>query len=417
MGAKPRVLLIMTLDTKEQEARFVRKCLEDEGLEVYHLDASIRRTIEGGAEIGPDRIAAAAGTTMPEVRALNHEGKCLGVMIEGAIACSHELHERVGLSGVIGVGGSMGTSLGTAIMRSLPFGLPKVMVSTMASGMTKPFVGTRDIVMVHSVCDISGLNTITRSVFRNGALAVAGMARGYTTAKSSDKPIVVISTLGTTEKCSARVRKFLEEKGFEVMVFHTLGTGGVIMDEVVREQDVAVVVDLSLVEVNDFLHKGLCSAGPDRCKAALEKGVPTIFAPGNIDFMVAGPIDDAKAHFPGKRYHIHNPALTAVRSEEPELKGLADHMSGLIREAKGPVTFYVPLHGFSNHDSPQGHLHDPSLPPVFAAYLKKVMPKGVPVVAFPCHINDEQFADAISEQVLVFWQQAPARGDVQSVTV
>jgi uncharacterized protein (UPF0261 family) len=406
MGAKPKVLLIMTLDTKEQETRYVLSCLEERGVEVFLLDASIRRTVEGGAAIGPDRIAAAAGTTMPEIRAINHEGKCQAVMIEGAIKCAHELHAREGLSGILGVGGSMGTSLGTAVMRSFPFGLPKVMVSTMASGMTKGFVGTKDIVMVNSVCDIAGLNTVTRSVFRNGALAVAGMAHGYKSAPVSEKPLVTISTLGTTDRCSVRIRKALEEKGFEVMVFHTLGTGGMIMDEVVREQNVAVVVDLSLVEVNDLLHQGLCSAGPERCKAALAKGVPTIFAPGNIDFLVAGPMEDALVRFPGKRYHIHNAALTAVRSEAEEFQHMAEHMAGLIREAKGPVTFYVPLLGFSSHDSTEGHLHDPSLPPVFAEHLKKVMPAGVPVVEFPYHINDEQFADAVVAQVLAYRQQA-----------
>ena len=429
MVEKPKVLLIMTLDTKELETRFVTFCLEESGVDVYLLDASIRKTIDGGAAITPDQIASAVGTTMDEVRALNHEGKCQAVMMEGAIKCAHELHERIGLSGILGVGGSMGTTLGTAVMRTFPFGLPKVMVSTMASGMTKGFVGTKDIVMVNSVCDISGLNTVTRSVFRNGALAVAGMAHGYRSAGASykpvlttlhidhkyqdllvdtEKPLVTISTLGTTDRCTVRVRKALEEKGFEVMVFHTLGTGGLIMDEVVREQNVSVVVDLSLVEVNDFLHQGLCSAGPDRCKAALEKGVPTIFAPGNIDFLVAGPLEDAQVRFPGKRYHIHNAALTAVRSEAEEFRHMAEHMAGLIRDANGPVTFFVPLHGFSNHDSEQGHLHDPSLPPVFAEHLKKVMPIGVPVQEFPCHINDEQFADAIIAQVLAFHQQAAA---------
>ncbi len=130
MGERPKVLMVVTLDTKEVEARFIRQCLEDNGLEVYHLDASIRRTVDGGAEITPDRIAAAAGTTVQEIRALNHEGKCLTVMVEGAIHCAHELDQRIGLSGMIGVGGSMGTVLGTAIMRTFPFGLPKVMVST-----------------------------------------------------------------------------------------------------------------------------------------------------------------------------------------------------------------------------------------------------------------------------------------------
>ena len=402
MSAKPKVLMIITLDTKQAEAGFVRQCLEASGMEVHHMDTSIRRTVDGGAEIGPAQIAAAAGKTIEEVRAIGHEGKCQAVMTEGAIKCARELHRSRGLSGVIAVGGSMGTTLATAVMRSLPFGLPKVMVSTMASGMTRGFVGTKDIVMVHSVADIAGLNTVTRSVFRNGALAVAGMARGYLAGAPSGKPLVAMSTLGTTDRCSVRVRKALEQKGFEVVVFHTTGTGGQAMDEIVREQDVAVVVDLSLVEIVDFLNNGLCSAGPDRCKAALEKGVPVVFAPGNIDFIIAGPIDDARARYPGKRYHIHNAALTAVRTEAPELKRIAEHLAGLAGNAKGPVAFFIPLLGFSSHDSEEGHLHDPSLPPVFAAHMKKVMPPGVPVIELPWHINDEQFADAIIEQVIKF---------------
>ena len=402
MTKKPKVLLIATLDTKETEAKFIRQALEEGGVEVLHLDASIRASVEGGAAITPDQIATAVGKTMAEIRAIGHEGKCQAFMMEGAIKCAHELDERVGLSGIIGVGGSMGTTLATALMRTFPLGLPKVMISTMASGFTKPFVGFKDIVMVNSVVDISGLNSITRSVFRNGALALAGMAQGYRPSESSGKPLVAMSTLGTTDKCAVRVRQSLEQKGFEVVVFHTLGTGGAAMDNIVLEGGVSVVVDLSLVEVNDLLHQGLCSAGPDRCKAALENGVPTIFAPGNIDFMVAGPIEDAKSRFPGKRYHIHNAALTAVRAEAEELRHVADHMAGLLKTAKGPAAFLVPLGGFSSHDSPQGHLYDPSRPPVFAEYLKTVVPNSVPIVEFPCHINDAKFADAIVEKVLEF---------------
>jgi len=184
------------------------------------------------------------------------------------------------------------------------------------------------------------------------------------------------------------------------MVFHTQGIGGVAMDEAVREQDVSIAINLSLIEVGDFLSQGLYSGGPDRCKASLEKGVPTIFAPGNIDFIVAGPIDDAKMRYPGRRYHIHNPELTAVRAGAEDFKRIAEHMAGLIKEAKGPIAFFIPLLGFSAHDSEQGHLHDLTLPPVFAEHLKKVMPEGVPVNVFPYHINDERFAAQIIEQVL-----------------
>lgn len=402
MADKPKVLFIATRDTKEQEAKYIRECLEEAGVEVHHLDPSIRRTVDEGAEIGPERIAAAADMTMPEIRALKHEGLCLEVMSRGALRCAHELHRDVGLSGILGLGGSMGTALATKIMQSFPYGLPKVMISTMASGMTRPFVGAKDIVMVNPVCDISGLNSITRSAFRNGALAAAAMAHDYQSGETGSKPLVTISTLGTTEKCSARIRRSLEEQGFEVMVFHTLGTGGAAMEQIIRERDVAVVIDLSLIEISEYLHGGLCATGPDRGKAALEKGVPTILAPGNLDFLVAGPLAEAKVRFPGKRYHEHNPALTAVRAEAQEFRNDAEHLAGLIRNARGPVAFFVPLQGFSNHDSPDGHLHDPSLPPVFAAHLKQAMPPGVPVIELPLHINDEQFADALVEQAIAF---------------
>jgi len=402
MGDRPKVLMIVTMDTKAIEARFIRKCLEDCDLDVYHLDPSVRSTAEPGADITPDQVAAAVGTTMSEVRSLNHEAKCLEVMTQGAIQCAQELHRKVGLRGIIGVGGSLGTDLGTAVMRSFPFGVPKVMVSTMASGMTRPFVGTKDIMMVPSICDVAGLNDITRRVFSNSARALAGMAYGYSPSEMADKPVIALSTLGTTEKCCSIIRKTLGENGFEVMVFHTQGIGGVAMDETVRERDISVAVNLSLIEVGDFLCQGLFSGGPDRCKASLEKGIPTIFVPGNIDFMVAGPIEDAEVRFPGRRYHVHNPELTAVRAGAEEFRQVAEHMSGLIRDAKGPVSFFVPLLGFSAHDSEQGELHDPSLPPVFVEHLKKVLPDGVPLTVLPYHINDEKFAAKIAEQTIQY---------------
>jgi uncharacterized protein (UPF0261 family) len=402
MVNRPKVLMIITLDTKETEARYIRQCLEESGLEVFHLDPSVRSSTAGDADITPDQIAAAAGTTMDEIRALNHEAKCLDMMIKGAIPCAQALHRRVGLSGIIGVGGSLGTVLGAAVLQTFPFGLPKMLVSTRASGMTRPFVGTKDIIMVNSVCDILGLNAVTRSVFQNACRAMAGMAHGYQPLVASDKPLIVISTLSVTEKCCETIRQAMIERGCEVMVFHTSGNGGVTMDAIVREQPVSVVVDLSLIEVSDYLANGLFSGGPDRCKASLEKGIPTIFAPGCIDIIVAGPEADAQARYPGRRYHVHSAELTAVRSNADDFRRVAEHMAGLIRDAKGPTTFFVPLHGFSRHDSPQGYLHDPSLPPVFAEHLKNFMPPGFPVVEVPCHINDELFAQKIIEQIIVF---------------
>jgi uncharacterized protein (UPF0261 family) len=373
MSNKPKVLMIITLDTKAVEAKFIREVLESQGVDVVHLDASIRRSTDSSVEIPPEAIAAAAGMTVEEVRDLKHEGKCQGVMIEGSVKCALEYHAKHGLSGIIGVGGSMGTALGTVVMGMFPYGLPKLMVSTMASGFTKPFIGAKDINMFNPVCDIAGLNSITRDVFRNAALATAVMAKNYSPTRVEPKPLVAMTTLSTIDACTVNVRKQLEAKGFEVMVFHTLGTGGMAMDQIVNERDVVAVVDTSLVEINDFLNNGLCSAGPDRAKAALAKGVPVIFAPGNADFMVAGPIDVAKTMFPDHKYHMHNHALTAVRTEPSELKALAKHMGSLIADAKGPVSFFVPLTGFSHHDSPEGHLHDPTMCPVFLDALKEAL--------------------------------------------
>ena len=401
MAGKPTVLMIITLDTKEVEARYIRGVLEEQGVDVIHLDCSIRRTVEGVAEIGPDAVAAAAGKTLQEIRDLKHEGKCQAEMTVGATKLAQDLLKAGKLQGVLGLGGSMGTSLITAVMRTLPYGLPKVMISTMASGMTRGFVGAKDITMMNSVCDVAGLNSISRDIFKNGAVAAAAMAKTYTPGTPELKPLAVMSTLSVTDKCSIPVRKALTDAGYEVMVFHTTGMGGNAMDEIIAERDVSVVINLSMVEVNDFLHGGLCSAGPDRCKASLQKGIPTLFAPGNIDFIIAGPLDHAQANWPGRRYHIHNTALTAVRSLPQDFRDVADHLATLInQEARGPVTCLVPLNGFSSHDSEQGYLHEPTMPAVFAEELRAKIRPDVPVVDFNCHINDEMFANAIIDWVL-----------------
>lgn len=394
MAELPRVLLIITQDTKEAEARFVRRTLEAAGVDVVHLDPSVRKSL-GGAEISPEDVAAAAGTTIGAIRALGHEGAIQNVMIEGSIKAALSYHSRHPLSGILAVGGSMGSALAGALMQQFPYGLPKLIVSTMASGFTAPYMGVKDIAMLNAVTDISGINSISREVYRNGALAVAGMALGYEPMDASDRPLVLMTTLGTTEKSVKRIREALESDGCEVMVFHSSGAGGPTLDCIAGDRDVSLILDLSVTEIVDYLNNGLANAGPDRGKAGMARGIPTIWAPGNADFIISGPIDAARAQFPGKRYHEHNPQLTAVRTELPELKALADHLAAIIGDANGPVSVFTPLRGFSNHDSPEGHIQDTSLPGPFAAYLERVMPAHVPVVAVDAHFNDEAFSDAI----------------------
>lgn len=394
MTEKPSVLFICTQDTKEEEARFTRAALEAAGVNVVHLDPSVRRTL-GNAEISPDMVAQAAGTTIEDIRALGHEGKCQDVMIRGAIGAAHDWAAKNPISGILAVGGSMGSALAGALMQSFPYGLPKLIVSTMASGFTKPYMGVKDIAMMNAVTDISGINTISRDVFRNAAHAVAGMAKGYDPDKGSDKPLVLITTLGTTEVSVKRIRQALESDGCEVMVFHSSGAGGPTLDGLAVDKDVALVLDLSQTEILDHLFGGLADSGPDRGRAALRKGIPTIIAPGNADFIIGGPLDVSRVQFPGRRYHEHNPQLTAVRTTVADLEKLADHLAANVRAANGPVRVFTPLQGFSSHDSNAGHLLDRSVPGPFAEYLRKAMPDDVPVTAIDAHFNDEAFSDAI----------------------
>jgi uncharacterized protein (UPF0261 family) len=394
MKQAPTVLLIVTQDTKEEEAHFARAALEAAGVKVVHLDPSVRRTI-GGAEISPETVAEAAGMTIEQVRALGHEGHCQDAMIRGAVAVAHTWFDREPFSGILAIGGSMGSALAGVLMQSFPYGLPKMIVSTMASGFTKPYMGVKDIAMMNAVTDIAGINTISRDVFCNAANAVAGMAHGYEPDVSPPRPLVLMTTLGTTEVGTRRIRQALEADGCEVMVFHSSGAGGPTLDALAQDKDVALVLDLSVTEIMDHIHGGLADTGPDRGLPALRKGIPTIIASGNADFIIAGPIGPASAQFPGRRYHEHNPQLTAVRTGLDDLKRLADHLARNVALAAGPVRLFTPLKGFSNHDSPEGHLMDESLPAPFAEYLRAVVPDDVPVTAVDAHFNDPAFSDAI----------------------
>jgi len=397
LETKDSVLIVSTMDTKAKEACFLKECLEGEDLRVQILDAGIMGNSPFPVDISRDSVATAAGSSLGDVQNMGHEGKALDVMISGAIKCAGDLYKKGEIQGVIGIGGSMGTSLGTAVMRTFPVGFPKVMISTMASRNTRPFVGTKDIMMLHSVCDLSGLNRITRKVLREGALAIAGMVNGGEITSSDDRPLAVISTLGTTESCLINVRQALEARGMEVVTFHTVGSGGEAMDEVIREEDVEIVVDISLHELVDHFFGGDYDAGPNRGLAALEKGIPTILVPGNTDFLVTGPLALAKERFAGRRMHAHNSAITAVGTNQREMEDLAKLISEMCRKAKGPVAVLVPMGGFSAFNSSGGPLEDPDVRREFAKALRASLPGGIPYTESGHHINDPEFAMEIMD--------------------
>ena len=388
-------LLIATMDTKGQEALFIAECLQKENIPVKILDAGIKGKSPAPVDITREEVAAAAGKTLAEVQRIGHEGKALGFMTAGAIECARELYRHHNIHGIIGLGGSMGTTLGTGVMRTFPIGFPKVMISTMASRDTRAFVGTKDILMLHSVCDLAGLNRITKKILGNGARALAGMLHSTDAEVPSDKPLVYLTTLGTTEVCAQTVRAALEKKDKEVVIFHTVGSGGRAMEEMLDDENVTFLVDLSLHEIADNRFGGDYDAGPHRGSVALEKAVPTILVPGNIDFLVTGPLDTAKQRFPDRRYHAHNAAITVVRTKQEEIKELALIVAVLANKAKGPLAILVPMGGFSAFDSPQGPLPDPEAPGIFADTLKSNFTGAINLKLLPSHINDPEFADEI----------------------
>jgi uncharacterized protein (UPF0261 family) len=389
------VLIVATMDTKGEEALYLKSCLKEEAIRVLIMDAGILGKSLHRVNIRREEVARAGGSSLSEVQAMGHEGEALEIMTSGAVQCALGLFQAGSIGGIIGLGGSMGTSLGTAVMRAFPIGFPKVMISTMASRNTRPFVGTKDILMLHSVCDLSGINRITEKILQNGALAIAGMVKGARLKRSQRKPLVALSTLGTTEQCAVRVRQNLEATGNEVIVFHTVGSGGEALEEMVREGEVNALVDLSLHELADHLFGGDYDAGPERGKAALREKIPTVLVPGNIDFLVTGPVHLARQHFPGRKYHVHNAAITVVRTETQEVVELAKFLAALCRDATGPLVILVPLGGFSAFDRKGGPLHDPEAPTLFSDTLRKELRGDISLHSLPYHINDEEFALAV----------------------
>lgn len=389
------VLIVATMDTKGNEVLYLGSCLKEFGIPFLTLDAGIMGEPPFPVTISREEVALAGGMSLSHVRSIGHEGKALAVMITGAIQWAKDLHQEGRFRGILGLGGSMGTTLGTGVMRTLPIGFPKVMISTMASRNTRAFVGTKDILMLHSVCDLAGINRITSKVLRNGALAIAGMVRSPLVSPLPSKPLIALSTLGTTEVCAQRVRQYLESRGKEVVVFHTVGSGGEAMEEMIHEEEVESVIDLSLHELVDHYFGGDYDAGPNRGSTALKKGVPTILVPGNIDFLVTGPLRSAEKHFPGRIYHVHNAAITTIRSGREEVEAVAKAVVQMCNASIGPLAIMVPLGGFSVFDRVGGPFYDPGACQLFAGTLKKGLKPGISLHILPHHINDPEFADAV----------------------
>ncbi len=403
------VVLIATLDTKGTEARFVRDLLRAGGLEVITIDAGVMGEPLFTAEIPRQEVFAAAGKDYEAVRAEGDRGKAIEAAAEGVKAIVRKLFDEGKVEGVFGLGGSAGTTIGTAAMRELPVGVPKVMVSTLASGQTRPYVGVRDIAMLYSVVDLAGLNRVSRKVLTNAARAMIGMvARKEEPEAGEDRPIITATMFGVTTPCVEAARKRLEQAGYEVLVFHATGTGGQAMESLIRDGLVDGVLDITTTELADELVGGILSAGPDRLTAAGETGTPQVISTGALDMVNFGPPETIPEKFKARRFYRHNPTVTLMRTTPEENDQLGWEIATKASAAKGPTAIVLPLGGVSALDAPGKPFWWPEADDALFSRIGNEVSSRVDLIRMDQHINDADFAIAAAEKLLELIEQKRA---------
>jgi uncharacterized protein (UPF0261 family) len=401
------VYVLATLDTKGREAAFVRDELSKSGVEARLVDTGCIGEPAVPPDVSREEVFRAAGTTLAAMRAKADRGEAVSRAAEGAAALALRWHAEGKLEGVLGLGGSAGTTIGTAAMRALPIGVPKLMVSTLASGEVGHFVQSSDLLMMNSVVDVAGINRISRAVLARAAQAMAGMARGRIPAGDSDRPLVAASMFGVTTPCVERARAVLEAAGCEVLVFHATGTGGRTLERLARDGMLAGVLDITTTELADELVGGVLTAGPDRLTAAGERGIPQVVSVGALDMVNFHGIDTVPERFRGRKLHRHNANVTLMRTTPEENAKLGEEIGRKLSAAKGPVVVMLPLRGVSAIDKAGQPFDDTRARGALYAAIRANL-KGKKLVEIDAHINDPEFAEAAARELLAL-MRAPAR--------
>jgi uncharacterized protein (UPF0261 family) len=406
------VLLVGTLDTKGGEIAFVRDLLAQANVTCLVLVAGVLQPPAFTPDVPREEVYAAAGTSLDAVRAASDRGQAVTLAAKGAAALALRLHAEGKIDGVLGLGGSAGTTIGTAAMRALPFGVPKLMVSTMASGQVRPYVGVRDVMMMHSVVDLSGLNRVSRTVLANAAHAMSGMVQQPKADRQQTEQSVLTATMfGVTTPCVEAARARLEQAGHEVLVFHATGTGGQTMEAFIADGIVAGVLDVTTTELADELVGGVLSAGPDRLTAAALRGVPQVIALGALDMVNFGPPDTVPERFRGRRFYQHNPTVTLMRTTPVENDQLGKEIAQKASAAKGPTAVFVPKKGVSALDREGQPFWWPEADEALFQSLRNWVGPSVRLVELDLHINDPAFARAMADCLLEMLSGRPPAGD------
>ena len=396
----PSVYLFATLDTKGPEADYVRGVLQSCGVPVTLVDAGALGEPAVEADVSRERIFELAGVALEEVRRKGDRGEAVTFAAAGAAALARSAYAQGKLNGVLGLGGSAGTTIATSAMRVLPLGVPKVMLSTLASGTVRQFVGDKDIFMLNAVVDILGINRISREVLSQAARAMAGLVTyPRPAAPAGDRPLIAATMFGVTTPCVERARAVLEAEGFEVLVFHATGNGGQAMESLITEGLIAGVLDLTTTELADEHVGGFLSAGPNRLTAAAAAGIPQVVSTGALDMVNFYAPSSVPAAFKDRLFYRHNANVTLMRTTAAENAAIGADIAKKVSSATGPVSVLLPGRGVSAIDREGQPFDDPAARRALHEAIKRGL-TGDRVVELDLHINDPEFAEAAATRLI-----------------
>jgi uncharacterized protein (UPF0261 family) len=395
------IVIVGALDTKGQEFAFVKAAIEARGHRALVINTGVIGEPPFEPDISAAQVAEAGGTTLQALREQGDRGQAIGVMTDGVANLVTALHEEGQVDGILGMGGSAGTIIGTSAMRALPVGLPKVMVSTLAASDTGPYVGSKDVVMFPSVVDVSGVNRISARIYANAVGAVVGMVE-TAAPQIAEKPLIAASMFGNTTELVDRCRDILESRGYEVLVFHATGSGGKTMEGLIADGFFAASLDVTTTEWADELVGGVLSAGPTRLDAAAQAGIPQVIVPGCLDMANFWARDTVPEKYQQRLFYEWNPNVTLMRTTPSENEALGRILATKANAATGPVAFFLPRQGVSILDSPGNEFWWPEADQALFEAIRRHVRADIPVYELDNNINDDAFAGAVTAQLLAF---------------
>ena len=400
------IAILATLDTKGDEAAFAADVVRKRGYRPLLVDSGIKGAPRIPADITREEVAAAAGTTLADILALNDKNAAIDAMAQGTAAVVAQRHADGVLQGVLGMGGVQGTVISTRAMQALPVGVPKVMLSAVANGRATfgPYVGTKDIAIMHSVADIMGMNTLTRQVMSAAAGAVTGMADVTIRQQSAGKTTVGLTMAGVTNPAAMAMRELLEAQGIEVIGFHCNGIGAQALEELVAAGKIDCFLDLSPHDIGGLLRHGLMKAHADRLLASVKARIPIVFVPGALDFVLRGAIESVPAELLARPHVRHNPIHTHIRATRDEMEAAGRFVGERLAQSSAEICVVIPERGFSQFNTRGGVLHDPDADAGFLSGLEEALgpESDVAVSSVPLHVNDPEFAALLADIVARF---------------